>query len=242
VVMGVILAGGLGKRLRPLTLERPKPLIEVARKPVIEHQLEWLKYYDITEVVILAGYLKEKLIEGLGSGSRLGVSLTYVIEDEPLGTGGALRNARHILGKSESTIVVNGDIITNIDPWKLIDFNKKTGLTASIAAVPLRSPYGVLDIEESMVRGFIEKPIIREYWINAGVYAVTPKIVDYLPEKGDIERTTFPLLASRNELGVVKYETPPYYWRSIDTHKDIEEAEKELKEAGGLFPPKEEPI
>ncbi|MEB3780610.1 MAG: nucleotidyltransferase family protein [Desulfurococcales archaeon] len=237
MVVALILAGGYGKRLRPLTLEVPKPLIKVGRRAVIEYQLEWLRYYGITEVVVLAGYLKEKLIETLGSGARYGVSLTYVIEDEPLGTGGALKNASHILGRSEITIVTNGDIITNIDPWDLIKYTKNRNVIASIAAVPLRSPYGILDISDGFIRGFREKPILRDYWINAGVYAMKPEIVDNLPDSGDIEKTTFPLLASNSKLGVVQYNTPPYYWRSIDTHKDLEEAAKEIEDMGGLLPP-----
>lgn len=236
--VAMILAGGYGKRLRPLTLEVPKPLVKVGKKSVIEYQLEWLKYYSIEEVIILAGYLKEKIIEALGSGSRYGVHITYVVEDEPLGTGGALRNAAHILKKHEVVIVVNGDIITNLDPNILVEHTRKVGATASIAAVPLRSPYGILDIDEDrgLITGFREKPVIRDYWINAGVYALTPGIVDYLPERGDIEKTTFPALAEEGKLGVVKYDTPPYYWRSIDTHKDLEEAAKEIDEMSGLLP------
>ncbi|MCE4602608.1 MAG: nucleotidyltransferase family protein [Desulfurococcales archaeon] len=240
MVIALILAGGYGKRLRPLTLQVPKPLLQVGRRAVIEYQLEWLRFYGITEVVVLAGYLKEKLIESLGSGAKYGVSLTYVIEDEPLGTGGALRNASHILGRSEITIVTNGDIITNLDPWKLIEHTRSGGLDASLAAVPLRSPYGVLDIDNGKIRGFREKPVIRDYWINAGVYAMRPEIVPHLPESGDIEKTTFPLLASEGRLGVVRYDTPPFYWRSIDTHKDLEEAAKEIEEMGGLLPPEKE--
>ena len=237
VVVAFILAGGYGKRLRPLTLEVPKPLIRVGRRSVIEYQLEWLRFYGITEVVVLAGYLKEKLIEALGSGSRYGVSLSYVIEDEPLGTGGALRNASHIIGRSEVAVVTNGDIVTNIDPWRLIDYSKSMNVVAAIAAVPLRSPYGILDISDGLIRGFREKPILRDYWINAGVYAMKPEITRHLPESGDIEKTTFPLLASNSKLGVVLYETPPYYWRSIDTHKDLEEAAREIEDMGGLLPP-----
>ncbi len=239
MAVAMILAGGYGKRLRPLTLEVPKPLVKVGRKSVIEYQLEWLKYYGVDEVVVLAGYLKEKIIEALGSGSKYGVSITYVIEDEPLGTGGALRNASHILRKNEVVIVTNGDIITNIDPRPLVDRAKKGDVAAAIAAVPLRSPYGILNIDDEakLIRGFTEKPILRDYWINAGVYALTPAIVDKLPERGDVEKTTFPELADEGRLGVVKYETPPYYWRSIDTHKDLEEAAKEIEELGGLLPP-----
>jgi len=240
MVVAMILAGGYGKRLRPLTLEVPKPLVRVGGKAVIEYQLEWLSYYGIREVVVLAGYLKEKIIEALGSGARYGVAITYVVEDTPLGTGGALKNAAHILRKNEVTIVVNGDIITNIDPNKVVERTMQGDVTASLASVPLRSPYGILNLDEErgLILGFREKPILRDYWINAGVYAFTPAIVDELPEKGDIEKTTFPRLAQAGKLGVVRYDIPPYYWRSIDTHKDLEEAAKEIEAMGGLLPPK----
>jgi len=236
--IAMILAGGYGKRLRPLTLEVPKPLVKVAGKPVLFYQLEWLKYYGINEVVILAGYLKEKIIEAVGSGSKFGLHISYVVEDEPLGTGGALRNAAHVISRNETVVVVNGDILTNIDPNKLVERVKTGGLIAALGAVPLRSPYGILEIddEKQLITGFREKPILYEYWINAGVYAFTPKIVDYLPERGDIEKTTFPELADKSLLGTVKYMTPPYYWRSIDTHKDLEEAAKDLEKIGGLLP------
>ncbi len=236
--IAMILAGGYGKRLRPLTLEVPKPLVKVAGKPVLFYQLEWLKYYGINEVVILAGYLKEKIIEAVGSGSKFGLHISYVVEDEPLGTGGALRNAAHVISRNETVVVVNGDILTNIDPNKLVERVKTGGLIAALGAVPLRSPYGILEIddEKQLITGFREKPILYEYWINAGVYAFTPKIVDYLTERGDIEKTTFPELADKNLLGTVKYMTPPYYWRSIDTHKDLEEAAKDLEKIGGLLP------
>ncbi len=236
MAVAMILAGGYGKRLRPLTLETPKPLLKVGDKSVIEYQLEWLKFYGFEEVVILAGYLKEKIIERLGSGSRYGVSITYVVEDEPLGTGGALRNAAHILRRNEKVVVVNGDIITNIDPRPLME-RVRGDVIAGIAAVPLRSPYGILSIDDDkgIITGFKEKPILYDYWINGGVYVLTPAVADLLPEKGDVEKTTFPALASEGKLGVVKYETPPYYWRSIDTHKDLEEAAKELQVRGGLF-------
>ncbi len=239
MVLALILAGGYGKRLRPLTLEVPKPLVNVAGKPVLFYQLEWLKFYGVEEAVILAGYLKEKIIESVGSGARFGLSITYVVEDEPMGTGGALYNARHIISKAEHVIIINGDILTNLDPRPLIErLNSEERLIATIASVPLRSSYGILDIDEDkgLILGFKEKPILRDYWINAGVYAARPSIIDYLPDKGDIEKTTFPELAEKRLLGTVKYDTPPYYWRSIDTHKDLEEAAKELEARGGLLP------
>jgi len=237
VVQALILAGGYGKRLRPLTLETPKPLLEVAGKPVIVWQLEWLRSVGVERVAVLAGYMREKIVEALGSGRRFGVRIVYVVEDEPLGTGGALRNAAHLIEREDYSIVVNGDVLTNVDVGRLLDA-VRGGAVAAIAAVPLRSPYGVLELGTGgRVRGFREKPVLGEYWINAGVYAVTPEIVEYLPERGDIEKRGFPELAAEGRLVAVKYSTPPYYWRSIDTHKDLEEASRELKELGGLGKP-----
>lgn len=233
--LALILAGGYGKRLRPLTLDKPKPLVTINDKPVIVYQLEWLKHYGIDEITLLAGYHKEKLIEELGSGSKYEVSISYVIEDEPLGTGGALKKAYHIYKNHEKFIVSNGDIITNIDPNKLL-LSLKGNIIAAMAVVPLRSPYGVLDMDENgLVKGFKEKPILYDYWINAGIYAFRPEIAEYLPEKGDIETTTFPKLASEGKMLAIKFELPKYYWRSIDTHKDLEEVSNEINIMGGLF-------
>lgn len=234
--LAAILAGGYGKRLRPLTETIPKPLLEVANKPIIEHQIEWLSYYGFDEFLVMVGWLKEKIIERLGSGSKYGVTIIYSVEDEPLGTAGALKNAEGVLSKREKFLVVNGDIITNLDPTRLFDA-LKNDILASMAAIPLKSPYGVMDIDDNgYIRGFREKPVIKDYWINAGVYAMRPGVLEYVPRRGDLERTTFPDLAKNKLLIAVKYSLDEYYWRSIDSHKDLEEATKELKEIGGLIP------
>ena len=233
--LALILAGGYGKRLRPLTLDKPKPLVTINDKPVIVYQLEWLKHYGIDEVALLVGYHKEKLIEELGSGYKYGVSISYVVEDEPLGTGGALKKASHIYKNHEKFLVTNGDIITNINPNILLS-SLKENVIAAIAVVPLRSSYGVLDIDNNgFVKGFKEKPILYDYWINAGIYAFKPEIIEYLPNKGDIEMTTFPKLSSEGKMVAVKFEIPKYYWRSIDTHKDLDEVSDEINRMGSLF-------
>jgi glucose-1-phosphate thymidylyltransferase len=234
--LAAILAGGYGKRLRPLTIERPKPLLEVAGKPILIHMIEWLKYYGINEIVLLVGYLKEKIIESLGSGSKYGVTIVYSVEDEPLGTGGALKNAAGILGKSEKFLVINGDIITNLDPRPLLDALDK-GYYASIASVQLRSPYGILELgENDVVLSFREKPLLKDYWINAGVYGATPKMLEYLPDRGDLEKTTLPRLASKKKIIAIKYDLARTYWRSIDSIKDLEEASRDILEMGGIVP------
>ena len=224
-----ILAGGFGKRLRPLTSERPKPLVEVAGKPILVHQIDWLRSHGFNEIVLLVGYLKEKIMEYIGGGSKFGVRVVYVVEEEPLGTGGALKNAEHVLKNEEVFLVLNGDIITSLDPLRLLDAVRSGGVAAAVAAVPLRSPYGILELgEDDRILAFREKPVLHEYWINAGVYAMSPKVFSYLPDRGDIERHGFPQLAREGLLKAVKYED--VFWRSIDTHKDIEEAAKELRQ------------
>lgn len=236
MTLAVILAGGYGKRLRPLTQTTPKPLLKVAGKPIIVHQISWLKHNGIDEIVVTVGWLKEKIIAELGSGSRYGVTIVYAVEEEPLGTGGALYNVRELLSKREQFLVVNGDIITNLDPIPLLEKIAGGRHAVSIAAVELKSTYGVLDIDKDgdLVLSFREKPIIPDYWINAGIYAMTPEALRYMPQKGDMEKTALPKLAQQGKVVAVRYSLRKVYWRSIDSHKDLEEASREIEEMGGL--------
>jgi len=221
----VILAGGIGKRLRPITDQRPKPMIEVLNLPIIEWQVKWLKKFDINEIIVCVGYMKEQIIDHIGSGNRLGVKVGYAVEEEPLGTGGALKNAETLLAGQESFFMVNGDILTELDPKKL---HNNGGKLQSLALVPLRSPYGVVELDkDSRVLGFVEKPRIQDKWINAGVYHFTQEVFDYLPENGNMEVTALPALAKEGKLGAAMYEN--VFWRSIDSPKDIEEAAKEIQ-------------
>ena len=221
----VILAGGLGKRLRPLTDERPKPMIEVLNVPIIEWQIKWFRKHHIKEIVICVGYLKERIIDYIGSGNKFGVRVGYAVEEEPLGTGGALKNAESLLGglAEKGFFMVNGDILTDLRPDKLISES-----SATLALVPLRSPYGVVDLDHnSNVLGFVEKPRIKDTWVNAGIYYFTKDVFSYLPDNGNIEVTALPSMAKDRKLKAIKYENT--FWRSIDSQKDIEEAAKEIK-------------
>jgi NDP-sugar pyrophosphorylase family protein len=147
----------------------------------------------------------------------------YSIEKEPLGTGGALLNARTLLSDQESFFMINGDILTELDPNRL-----RISYSNTLALVPLRSPFGVVELDQnSRVLGFVEKPLIPDSWINAGIYRFTQEVFRYLPEKGNIEVTTLPALAKEGKLWAVKYEK--VFWRSIDSHKDIEEAATEIQ-------------
>ncbi|MCS7125464.1 MAG: nucleotidyltransferase family protein [Aigarchaeota archaeon] len=224
----VILAGGYGKRLRPLTESLPKSLLPVAGRSILAWQIKWLKHYGFTDIVLCVGYLWEKVKAEIGDGSKYGVEVTYVIESEPLGTGGALMNARRELEDAEMFIVINGDILTNLDLRRLPTSIEK--FVGAIALIPLPSPFGIVDFEEDTltIRSFIEKPMIKDYWINAGAYIFTKEVFTYLPYKGDIERTSFPKMAEEGRLRAILF--PDVFWMSIDSHKDLEEASKIIKD------------
>lgn len=223
----VILAGGMGKRLRPLTDDRPKAMIEIQKVPIIERQIRWLSRFNVREVVVCVGHLKERIITHLKDGKQYDVSIEYIAEEEPLGTGGALKNAENSLAinsKNEGFFVINGDILTNINPLEL------TGIgTNAIALVNLRSTFGIVETDGNVVSHFIEKPSIQDKWINAGIYYFSPHVFEYLPHVGNFEVLTLPYLAKERKLKALKY--PKNYWRSIDSHKDVEEATEELDDS-----------
>ncbi len=221
---GVILAGGFGKRLKPITDNCPKPMIEILDKPIIEWQIQLLAKNNIREIIICVGYLKEQIIDHIASGNRFNVKVAYTVEDEPLGTGGALKNTYSLLkDEKEGFFMINGDILTNIDFKNLADKNK----TNTLAVVPLNSPYGIVDFDEKLnVTGFKEKPHIVDKWINAGIYFFNEDVFNYLPDKGNIETTALPEMANQQKLKAKKFENS--FWKSIDSHKDIEESSKEL--------------
>ena len=218
----IILAGGFGKRLKPLTDSIPKPLINILDKPIIYWQIQWLLNYKIKDFIICAGYMKNNIINYLGDGSNLNVNIEYSIEDIPLGTSGALKNCENLLDDENEILVLNGDIITNINPINLTkEINNR--ILCSMAVVPLQSPFGIVNFtKNSIVTGFKEKPLISDYWINGGVYSLSKKLFQHLPKPGSLENDVFPKLANNKHLKVVTYDNK--LWKSIDSHKDIEEA------------------
>lgn len=223
----VILAGGLGKRLRPLTSDRPKPMIQINNTPIIELQVKWLKKFGITDIIVLVGHLREKIKHHLADGKKFGVNIRYIEENVPLGTGGALKNAKHHIiqkGNSDSGFfVINGDILTNLDPFTI---SEKGSMT--LALVPLKSTFGIVETNGDLVSKFVEKPYIEDRWVNAGVYYFSNDIFDYLPDNGNLETVTLPMLVEKQKLKAKKFSNN--YWRSIDSHKDVDEASKEIEQ------------
>lgn len=228
-MIAIVLAGGLGLRLRPLTDDRPKALIHVNGRPISEYQIEWLvKEAGVESVTFACGYKWERLKEHFGESFR-GTPISYSVEDEPLGTGGAVKKALMAKPSEDLCLVTNGDIVTDLPLRRMIDAHKAAGdISASMLVVPYRSRFGVVKIDKlKMVRDFDEKPAFPDTWINGGVYLLNAKrALRYLPDKGDIERETFPNLVTRGEL--LSY---PYYgeWNFIDSVKDLMELEQSLK-------------
>jgi NDP-sugar pyrophosphorylase family protein len=229
-VHALIIAGGQGERLRPYTWDRPKPMVEVAGRPILEHQVRWLKQYGVTHVVILCHYKAEVVQDYFGDGSRFGLRISYTVEEKPLGRGGALKLGHTLLPSDADPIVaLNGDILTNQPLDRLVAYHRRKGAVATIMLVPLKSPYGIVRMgREGRIREFVEKPRLS-FWINGGVYVLSPAIFPLLPDRGDHETTTFPLLAQEGKLYGYRSRA---YWRAVDTIKDLREADEEVRALG----------
>ncbi len=215
----ILLSGGFGKRLKPLTDYLPKPLIPICNYPIIEWQIRYFKKFGINDIIVCAGYKADQVIKHLEN-KNLGVNMEYSIETEPLGTAGAIKKAsKHI--DSEDFFVINGDILTDIDLKKL------QTQTNSVAVIPLRTSFGIVRLDGEKVERFEEKPEMFDYWMNAGVYYLNKDILKHLPKNGNLESITFPLFAESGRLHAVKYNKA--FWKSIDSYKDMEECESFIK-------------
>jgi len=215
----IILAGGRGKRLKPVTDYVPKPLVPIKNIPIIEWQIRYLKKFGIREVIICTGY-KADMIESYLSMKKLGIKIKFSIEKTPLGTGGAIKKAGKLIN-DKSFFVINGDTITNIDLDKLA--SKKN----SIAAIELRTKYGILETESDKIINFREKKEISDTWMNAGIYHLQKDVLKKLPIKGDIEKTVFPDYAKKGMLNTIKFKNVE--WFSVDSFKDMEECSERVE-------------
>ena len=216
----IILAGGRGKRLRPITDKIPKPLIPINNKPLIERTIKYLKKYGITEIIISSGYKSNLIEKFLRKNKNFGCEIIFSIEKTPLGTGGAIKKAlKHV--KDESFLVLNGDIVTNIDLKKIL---KKSN---TIAANELKTKFGTMNIKNNKILKFNEKKDVTDVWMNPGIYHLSKNIEKLIPKKGSLEGLVFPKMAKNKTLETVKFKNA--LWFSIDSHKDIEECSKEIK-------------
>ncbi len=204
----VVLVGGEGTRLRPLTLTAPKQMLPIVGVPMIERVLGHLASHGVEEAVLSLGYLPDAFIEAYPEGSAAGVRLTYAVEPEPLDTAGAVRFAATFGGVDETFVVVNGDVLTDLDLTALIDFHRRREAEGTIALHPVADPsaFGVVPTDgEGRVTAFVEKPARDEAptnEINAGTYVLEPSVLWRIPEGGrvSIERETFPAMVRDGRL------------------------------------------
>lgn len=203
----VVLVGGQGTRLRPLTLTRPKQMLPVGGQPMIERVLAHLARFGVDQAILSLGYRPDAFLAAYPDGDCQGVRLTYAVEDEPLDTAGAIAFAATEAGIDETFVVVNGDVLTELDVACLVRFHEERGAMATIALTPVDDPstFGVVPADDSgRVTAFVEKPQgdPPTNLINAGTYVFEPAVLDYIPRgrRVSVERETFPALVGRSGL------------------------------------------
>lgn len=217
------IAGGKGERLRPLTDDTCKPMVDVAGEPLLAHQVRWLVQQGVRDVVFLTGYHAEDIRHYFGDGGAHGMRAHYSHEESPLGRGGGVKQGLATLPADvDEVVVVNGDVLTDQALAPLLDLRRARDSTASLMLTPYFSEYGVVEMDtDGVVQAFREK-VRLPYWVNAGVYVMHRRIHRLLPDLGDHETSTLPELAASGELVAMESEAR---WVSVDSPKDLRDAE-----------------
>lgn len=236
----MILAAGEGTRLRPLTLNTPKPMLPIANKPLLAYILDWLRFYDVTEIAINLHHLPNVIIDWLGNGDRFDVNITYSVEDVILGTAGALTKLRDFL--DDTFIVIYSDMLTDLNIPSMLKFHQTKGALITIALMEVEDPggYGIVEIDEkSRILRFVEKPApgtTSSNLANAGFYILQPQVIDYIPQDTfyDFGYNLFPELLSKGEK-LFGYTTADSFL-DTGTMENYHNAEREILE--GRFSPK----
>ena len=228
----VILAGGKGVRLRPLTYSIPKPLLPVGEKPILEEIIERLHAQGLTDFTIAVGYRAELIETYFRDGSQLGVSITYVREDAPLGTAGPLALVREAGGieTNEPLVIMNGDMLTDLDVPAFVDAHTRSmnDLTVVTREFRLQHPYGVLQLQGDRITGIVEKPAVTDT-VSAGIYALQPTALQFVPSGQffDMPDLVNALLAAGKSVGAYPFEGE---WLAIDRIEHLEDAARLLAE------------
>ncbi|MBP2031422.1 mannose-1-phosphate guanylyltransferase [Clostridium algifaecis] len=228
----LLLAGGRGTRLKPLTDRIPKPMVPIMGKPLLERTILKLKKCGVNEIVISTCYKSDFIKAYIGNGEKLGLKVNYISEDIPLGTGGAIKNAEKFF--NDTFIILNSDIVCNVPYDKFINYHKNKHAAVSIAMTEVADPsqYGVIEFDKNnYITAFKEKPKKGESnsrWINAGIYVFEPGVLDEIPknEVVSIEKQTYPLLLNKGyKMSAYKYSD---YWLDIGTIKKYMKAHADI--------------
>ena|SRR5215212_149747 len=202
----LILAGGLGTRLRPLLRDRPKPMVPINGKPFLEYQIEQLRAYGLSDLVLCVGHLAHHIEDYFGDGRDWGVQIAYAVETDLLGTAGAIKGAQCFI--EDTFVVLNGDSYLEADflgliesHWQRHSADSRTIGTIAIVGVDDAAPYGKIELNGNVrLLGFEEKADTKPGWVNGGVYVLEPTILDLIPtgRVASIEKETYPLILSQN--------------------------------------------
>jgi dTDP-glucose pyrophosphorylase len=222
-----MLAGGEGKRLRPLTAETPKSLLKVGDKPIIEHNLDRLRDYGIDNVFLSVNYLADKIRGYLSNGEDRGMKFSYVHEKTPLGTIGSITLVEGF--EHDTILVMNSDLLTNIDFEDFYRTFLKSDADMAVAGVPYKVdiPYAIMEVNDEKVVSFKEKPTYT-YYSNAGIYLIKRKLLDLLPKEGFFNATDLMEEVLRRKNHLIYYPILGY-WLDIGHHSDFERAQEDIK-------------
>jgi len=229
----VVMAGGEGTRLRPLTNLRPKPMVPIANQPVMEHIIGLVKHHGITDVVATLAFMPRVIEDFFGNGDEWGVNISYALEDSPLGTAGSVKNAEHLIG-DETFVVISGDALTDINLSEVIAFHKSKGgaVTIALKSVPDPLDFGVVVTDDNgLIERFLEKPTWGQVFsdmINTGIYVMEPEVFQHIPEGKpfDFSSELFPLLMER---GYELYGCPVAgYWCDVGSVETYMQAHRDI--------------
>jgi dTDP-glucose pyrophosphorylase len=225
-ITAVVMAGGFGNRLRPLTDQTPKPMLPVGDRPILERTIEQLKNTGIRRVSLTTHYRAEAISDHFRDGKDFGVAIDYVHEDQPLGTAGAIRLLEQI---DEPLLVINGDILTHVDFRAMLAYHQKhqACLTVGVRQYDLQVPYGVMECEGPNILGVSEKPRMQ-FLVNAGIYLMEPCARNYIPGDRKFDMTDLIQSLIREQRTVVSFPILEY-WLDIGQHADYEKANSDFK-------------
>ncbi len=227
-----IMAGGFGTRLRPLTDECPKPMLNVGGKPILETLICRFIQAGFSNFYISTHYMPEQIHSYFGDGSKFGIRITYVHEDQPLGTGGALGLLPDDLPQDLPLIMINGDVLTKVDFERLLEFHLENDADATMCVreYDYQIPYGVISNEGNKVTKMVEKPTQR-YFVNAGIYAVSPRVIKSVPKNHKIDMPTLLERHMKRREKVLMFPVHEY-WLDIGRMDDFQRAQSDIQALG----------
>ena len=223
----IILAGGKAERLGDAAGGRPKALVELAGRPLAAYQVEQLAAAGVTRVLVSCADGQEGAFKTALGG--IGPEVVAVPEPEPLGRGGGIRYAAQTRREQGDVFALNGDELVDVDLSQLLALHRERQSAATITVVPLRSPFGVVDLDGDLVTGFREAPRLDQ-WVSCGIYVLGEEALERFPERGDHETSTFPELAAERRLHALRHEG---VWLTVNTPKDLRVASEYLAEHPG---------